>query len=117
MGEETKIQKEIIFSMAKMGFFVWKNHTQAVRVQGGMRTKNPNAGSPDIMAIKEGRFYAIEVKTKTGKLDNHQRQWLINARSQGAITMCVRSLDDLIKILDDLKKYRNEKLDNVSYGY
>ena len=66
---------------------------------GGARARNPATGSPDIMAIKDGRFYAIEVKTATGKVSVHQYEWLQKAHDYGAVSIVVRSLEDLITCL------------------
>ncbi len=66
---------------------------------GGRTVKNPAAGSPDILAIKNGKFYCIEVKTPKGKLADNQYIWLKKAHDHGAIAMVVKSLDDLIYCL------------------
>ena len=97
---EQEIQKQCLDYLSLNGFFAWKNHVQGMRV-GGRTVKNPAAGSPDILAIKGGKFYCIEVKTPKGKLAEHQLTWLKKAQNHGAISMVVRSLDDLIYCLDN----------------
>ena len=65
------------------------------------------------MALKGGQFYAIEVKTKTGKISNDQLQWLRNASNNGAVSMVVRSLNDVLDIVADLEKKENRVADIV----
>jgi len=113
LGSETDIQRDIISALGAMGFFVWRNHTQGVMVRGSRRVKNKNAGSPDIMALKNGVFYAIEVKTKTGKVSDEQIQWLRDANGQGAVAMVVRSLQDVLDIIEDLGRKKNRVADMV----
>ena len=96
---EQEIQKQCLDYLSRTGFFAWKNHVQGMRV-GGRTVKSPAAGSPDILAIKDGKFYCIEVKTPKGKLAEHQFIWLKKAHKHGAISMVVRSLDDLIYFID-----------------
>lgn len=99
--KESEIQKQCLTYLVANGFFAWKNAIRGMKVGGGT-AKNPAAGSPDIMAIKEGLFFAIEVKTATGKVSAHQYAWLQKAHHHGAISMVVRSLDDLITYLDKI---------------
>lgn len=99
--KEQEIQKQCLTYLVASGYFAWKNHMGGMKV-GGAKVKNPAAGSPDLMAIKDGKFYAIEVKTATGKVSEHQYKWLMKAHQHGAIAMVVRSLDDLITCLDKM---------------
>lgn len=99
--KEQEIQRQCLDYLAGAGFFAWKNHVQGMRV-GGRAAKNPAAGSPDILAIKDGKFYCIEVKTPTGKLSENQYKWLQKASSHGAVSMVVKSLDDLIYCLNKM---------------
>ena len=100
--EEADIQKEVYVYLIHAGYFCWRNHTQGVRMKGRM-VKNPNAGGPDLMAVKDGQFYAIEIKTKAGKLSDVQKQWLTNARNSGAVTLVVTSVESLIQMLQDIR--------------
>ena len=104
---EAAIQKAIIDFMRHDGFMVWRNQTQGVMMGGGKRARSTNTGSPDIMALKNGIFYGIEVKTSTGKVATHQQAWLALASLHGARCFVARSLQCTI---DTLKIY--ESLDN-----
>lgn len=99
--KEQEIQKQCLDYLSENGFFAWKNHVQGMRVSGAI-IRNPAAGSADIFAIKQGRFYCIEVKTPKGKLSQNQYIWLQKAHKYGAISIVVKSLDDLIYCLNKI---------------
>ena len=105
--KESDIQKSCLLYLVANGFFAWKNHVQGMRI-GGKVAKNPAAGSPDILAIKDGKIFCIEVKTPTGKVAEHQYKWLKKAEAHGAISMVVRSLEDLEYCLAHYDKTRFE---------
>ena len=99
--KENEIQKQCLDYLEAAGYFVWRNHVQGVKV-GRSRIANPAAGSPDILAIKGGKIFCIEVKTPTGKLSPHQYTWLEKAHKHGAVSMVVRSVEDLQYCLEAL---------------
>lgn len=95
MKTEQVIQKEIVDYLRSNGFFVWRNQVQGVMVGKGRRVKSQNTGSPDLMALKDGQFYGIEVKKPGGKVAAHQIEWLAKARTYGASVMIARSVDEV----------------------
>ena len=72
---ESRTQGEILAWLKGNGFFAWRNHTQGVKYSRG-RGSNPNKGSPDIMAIRNGLFYGSEVKAVKGVVSSEQAIWL-----------------------------------------
>jgi hypothetical protein len=60
------------------------------------------AGVPDIIAIKDGRCFALELKAEGAKLSPAQEQCLINLREAGATASHVHGLD---QALDWLERY------------
>ena len=100
--KESQIQTACLKYLRANGFFCWKNHVQGIRI-GNRTVVNPAKGSPDILAIKEGVFYGIEVKTQTGRLSLDQWKWHKQARDVGkAHILVVRSVDELIDKLSEL---------------
>jgi hypothetical protein len=91
---ESQIQKQCLDLLRHNGYFAWRNHVQSVKMTGA-RAPNPAKGSSDIFAIKQSLFYAIEVKTPTGKVSSDQYTWLRKASQYGAIAMVVRSVEEL----------------------
>ena len=53
------------------------------------------SGHPDILALIDGKFYGIEVKTQKGKLTELQRYRLHQIQRAGGIAIVARSLDDV----------------------
>jgi len=100
MVTEQEIQRDILHYLKTHGFFAWKQHTQGIRVQGRGYIKNPSAGCPDILAVKKGQLYAIEVKKKGGRLSDDQVRWIATARKYGVMCIVAYSLDEFIVLLN-----------------
>lgn len=65
--------------------FAWKEH-------GGMYG---TAGIPDIIACVDGRFFAFEVKTDTGKTTALQDATIRKILAAGGRAFVVRSVDEV----------------------
>lgn len=114
MNKETKLQREILIAISKQGHTAWRNETaqfwtgQVIHKQSRMVTlKNAKmipvglcVGSSDIIGLtKEGRFFALEVKTLTGKASDEQIKFINHVKKQNGIAGIVRSVDDALKLL------------------
>jgi len=84
---ETEITKSIRQFLKIMGVFCWKQW------QGPMSQPK---GVADILGIYQGRFLAIEVKRRLGKLSPEQAKFLDRINHEGGIALCARSVDDVI---------------------
>lgn len=93
--KESDIQRDCESFLKLHSFFYWRNHTAGVRFRGKGVAKSRNKGAPDIMAIKAGVFYAIEVKKPTGVLSSDQIDWLQRADDHGAVSIVARSVEEL----------------------
>lgn len=56
-------------------------------------------GAPDLVIVKNGQAYFMEVKTPTGHISDNQRWFMSNAASVGAHYAIVRSYEEAIKVL------------------
>ena len=65
--------------------FAWKEH-------GGMYG---TAGIPDIIACVDGRFYAFEVKTDSGKATKLQEATIKKILAAGGTALVVHSVDEV----------------------
>jgi Holliday junction resolvase len=81
------------------GCFAWKTH-------GGMYG---TAGIPDIIACVEGRFFAFEVKTATGKATPLQKATLQKILASGGTAAVVRSVDEVRAIIQSMAALRNDQ--------
>src|SRR5262249_38472438 len=62
---------------------------QAARLKGlGVRS-----GIPDLLALKDGKLFAMEIKAPGGKLTEAQEQMLIDLRAAGATACHCHGLD------------------------
>lgn len=53
-------------------------------------------GASDIVGcFPDGRFIAVECKSKKGRLTNSQKRFLEEVRTKGGIALVVRSVDEL----------------------
>lgn len=83
---ESEIVKAIMkYLKAVPGCFCWKEH-------GGMYG---TAGIPDIIACIGGRFFAFEVKTRTGKPTKLQEATIRKILASGGTALVVRSVDEV----------------------
>ena len=65
--------------------FTWKTH-------GGVYG---TAGIPDIIACVDGRFFAFEVKTASGKATQLQQATIRKILAAGGTALVVRSVDEV----------------------
>ena len=86
MELESKIQSRIIAKLRECGYFVTKLSVTST------------AGIPDLLAIKEGRAYFIEVKREGNKPSELQLYRLKELQSYGAVVIVAYSLDDILII-------------------
>jgi hypothetical protein len=68
---------------------------------GGLGTR---PGTPDTLACYRGLFMAIEYKTGRGRLSPAQEAELEKIRASGGLTFVIRSIDDILFILKQLKE-------------
>ena len=100
MKKEQDIQKEILDWLSASGHKVWKNYLGPKLIKGGYFTRNPNAGQPDIFGIhkdKTGKLFAIEVKTKEGRLSDGQKNEIRELEKFGVFVIVARDLNTVIE--------------------
>lgn len=55
------------------------------------------AGVPDIIGVRRGRFFAIEAKAENGRVSRIQEYIIGKLRDAGAVCVVARSLDDILR--------------------
>lgn len=102
-GSEKDIQDSILEYLAVKGAMAWRNNTGVGKFKnknGGERFVRFNVkGASDIFAIKNGHFYAIEVKKPGGVVSDDQVTFLGNVRRAGGTALVAYSLQDVENIL------------------
>lgn len=114
MNEETKLMRTIMVAISQAGHTVWRNETgqfwTGKPIHKDIDTitlANPRmipvglcVGSSDLIGItRQGIFFAVEVKTKTGAISKQQQQFIDHINSTGGKASVCRSVDDALKLL------------------
>jgi len=98
--KESDIQKAVSDYLQLRGFLVIKiNNTGIYKQATGTYIPPRQKGISDLIACKNGRFYAFEIKASKGKLSEAQALFLSEVVAKGGVAAVVRGLDDVIDIL------------------
>lgn len=107
---ETQLVYSCLSMLNIMGFYCWRNNTGALKDVAGRMVKFGKPGSADILGVtKEGRFIAVECKTKKGKLSPLQEIFLEEVRKRGGIAVVVHSVDELLEHFDHMEMGGNDE--------
>lgn len=99
LTKESDIQSAILIYVTSLpGSFGFRMNTGAVQ-DGNRFIRYGLPGQPDIFLILNGRFIGIEVKTKTGRQSEAQKNWQRNCEHAGGIYILARSVEDVIERL------------------
>ncbi len=86
--------------LAARRIYAWRNNTGAVSIPSAhgrdrfIRYGKP--GSSDILGIMpDGRFLAVECKTKTGRLTDLQQGFLAEVEARGGVAIVARRVEDV----------------------
>ncbi len=100
-SNEINIQNSICEYLQAKRHFFYRNNTVGIydKAQGTHRSmpKFSKKGVPDIILIKNGIFYGLEVKDKS-KQSEDQRLFEIGCKIAGGQYHIVRSIDDVQKL-------------------
>jgi Holliday junction resolvase len=98
--KESDVQRAILDYLELRGIFHYRNNS------GGFRDAKQHfyqfgaVGSPDIVAVMNGRYVGIEVKGTSGKQSDHQKEFQQKLEAAGGKYILARSLDDVIRAMD-----------------
>lgn len=91
-------ERQILDWLNLNGFFCWKNYDQVRRTDLG-KFRRPEYGQvkgiPDIIALKDGITYFIEVKTPKGRQSIHQMAFEHEIVRHGGHYVVARSYKDV----------------------
>lgn len=98
---EANIQALILMALSQAGCLVWRQDTGAYKDPKSVRLIRYGLckGSSDIIGISpDGKFLAVEVKTKTGRVRPEQETFIAAVKRAGGRAGVARSVDDALKI-------------------
>ncbi len=98
MRLEAEIQADVRLCLGQMpGVVVWRNSTGVANTADGKKQRfGLCVGSSDLVGIVDGRFLAVEIKAKAGRLRPEQELFLALVRKQKGFACVVRSVDEAI---------------------
>ena len=100
---EHDTQNLIRIKLSELGYAVFRINSGKVRMADGrwFDTGVPK-GFSDLMAVKDGKVYFLEVKTDKGKASKEQLNFLAVMRDRyGCVTAIVRSVEDAVRIVTE----------------
>ena len=92
---EAIIQRRCLKWLRENDFFAVKIHIGAIKIQG-KSIPNPAAGHPDILAIRDGKYFGIEVKKPGGKVSPKQDEFHKKIEKAGGAVIVAYSLQSMI---------------------
>ena len=98
---ENNLTKIALMRLSEKGFMVFRNHTGAIRDESGrFHSFGLTKGSSDIIGIApNGKFVAIEVKSKGGKLSPEQTNFLFNVERRGGMATTIYCESDIVEFI------------------
>ncbi len=92
---ERALQYSIVKALRFLGYIVI--HIPNQYSLGRIRDAGVVAGAPDLIVLKDGRVWFLEVKTEYGRLSRSQEEFAEQLRSHGFEYHVVRSVDDALR--------------------
>lgn len=100
LKSEANIQNDIMIELSQAGCLVWRNNTGVLKDGNGRPIKfGLCKGSSDLVGIcADGKFLAVEVKTKTGRVRPEQETFIAAVKRAGGRAGVARSVSDALRI-------------------
>ena len=102
---EHDIQNAVRLKLSELGYAVFRINTGRFKLADGRWFDvGVPKGFSDLIAVKNGRIYFLEVKTAAGKASPEQLNFITVMRDRyGCAAGIVRSVDDAVKLVEENK--------------
>jgi hypothetical protein len=104
---ERDVQKAICQYLDVKKYCYWRNYVGPIIRHDGVFTKNQMSGLPDIIGIlnsKPGQMFAIEVKSKQGRLSKKQEAWAEALKKAGVAYIVANNVDIVMNTLEAIDR-------------
>lgn len=116
IGSEHAFQFAVVRSLKATGFLLW--NTDVMDALKFFKTKDPmrfafishhknmgyTKGQSDLVVVKKGRFWAVELKTEDGRQSKEQKQFQAECEKQGISYVIIRNFVDLEEFIKGAEK-------------
>ena len=93
---EQEIQKACLDYLSYSGYYAFKVHTGGIYDQNrGVYRTIHTKGLSDVIAIKNGLVFFIEIKSETGRQSDNQKDFEFKIKEKGGYYILVRSVEEL----------------------
>jgi hypothetical protein len=99
--KETDIMRACMLALSEAGCLIWRNNVGVLPDRNGVPIRfGLCVGSSDLIGIApDGRFLAVEVKTKTGRVRPEQQRFIDTVIARGGIAGVARSAEEALDLL------------------
>jgi len=105
-GVEEQIQAAVVLHMTVRAlpgvvwFHVPNGGGRTAAEAGRFKALGVKAGVPDILALRAGQLFALELKAQGGRVSDAQREMLAALKAAGAEAAVAWGLDEALEILE-----------------
>ena len=97
--KEATVLRAVLEWLTVHKIFHFRVNTMGTPMSSGGFRPAPTVGIPDIIAVVEGRFVGIEVKSTNGKQSQRQKMFEGQCKKAGGEYFIVKSIDDLERLM------------------
>ena len=98
---EHDIQNSIRLALSKLGYVSFRMNVGSFYTRDGRYIPSSlPRGFSDLIAIKEGKIYFLEVKTAKGRASKEQLNFIEQMKNRGCVAGIVRSVEDAVKLCE-----------------
>lgn len=99
---EKELVNDILDYLRALGIFAWRQNTGAMKIQNRL-VRFGIPGMADIIGVlPNGRFLAIEVKTKGNKPTLYQKDFINRIKTNNGVAIVAYSVEDVKEKLEEV---------------
>ena len=101
MNKESAIMHQIQAALSSKGCFVLRTNSGVFYDSNGNRVRVGFPGLSDLIGFRpDGKFFALEIKTETGRPTEEQLKFIDFCHRKGIPAGIARSVEDALRILE-----------------